>query len=278
MADDVTPQDWKTTLPEELRTAPALKDVKDVAALAKRFVDTQAFVGASIRPPGPDAKPEDRLEFVTKLREKVPELVLLADGDDEAAKLGRDAAWQRLGRPKEPKEYAAPKDVELSEEHLEALRKEAAEEGLTKAQFQARAARVATRLAEASQAEKEAATALKRELGAAFDERTADAAAIAAKLGFPQALVAALKAGTVDVPTFKAFAAVAKGFGESRQVADQGGGGGGGKLTPAEAKARRAELVSRPEYFQPKPNQMDVHRSLVAKVQELNDVIDAAGA
>jgi len=267
-------QDWKDTLPEELKTSPALQDVKDVAGLAKRFIDTQAMVGRSIRPVGADAPPEERLKMVNDLREKVPELVLLPDGDDEVAKAAREVAWQRLGKPKEPKEYTPPKDMELTEEQLEALRKEAAEEGLTKAQFQARATRIASRLAEMAKSGKETVAALKRELGAAFDERTAAAAALAAKLGFPEQVVSQLKSGAVDVATFKAFSAVVKGFGETREVAGQGGGGGG-KSTPAEAIAQRAELMAREEYFKPKPHQMGIHQSLVAKVQALNELISA---
>lgn len=271
------PAAWKSGLPEELKTAPALKDVKDVASLAKAFIDTKALVGGSLRPPGPDAKPEDRLEFVQKLREKVPELVLIPEGDDEAAKLARETAWQRLGRPKEAKEYVAPKDVELPEQTLEALQKEALDEGLTKSQFAARAKRAAEALVTAAHARKEATAALKRDLGAAFDERTAAAASLAAKLGFPAETVADLKAGTVAPNVFHAFDKVAKGFGETREVGGQGGNGGSGKLTPAEAVAQRDEIMARPEYFSPKPNQFGVHRALVTKVQELNDLI-AAGS
>jgi len=42
----------------ELRDDPSLKDINDVATLAKTYKDTKAFVGSSIRPPGPDASPE----------------------------------------------------------------------------------------------------------------------------------------------------------------------------------------------------------------------------
>jgi hypothetical protein len=271
------PSAWKSGLPEELQTAPALKDVKDVATLAKRFVDTQAFVGSSIRPPGPDASAEQRAEFIAKLRDKAPELVLIPDGDDEASKLARDTAWQRLGRPKEAKDYAPPPDVELADEQLAALRTEALEEGLTKSQFAARAKRLAEASVTAAHARKEATASLKKELGAAFDERTAAAAALASKLGFPAPLVAALKEGTVDLSTFKAFSLVAKGFGETRNVADQNGGPGSGKLTPVEARAQREEIMSRSVYFNPKPNELALHRSLVAKVQELNELIGAGG-
>lgn len=266
------PEDVTKGWPAELVSDASLKDVNDVQTLAKNFISTKALVGGSIRIPGADAAPEARKEFVTKLQEKVPELVLIQDGDDEAAKAARDAAFARLGRPKEAKEYVPAKDVELPEAALEQLRKEAQEEGLTKSQFAARAKRIAEGLGAAQLAQKEATAALKKELGAAFDERTAAAAAQASKLGFPAALVADLKNGAVDVATFKAFDAIAKGFGGTRQVAEQDGGAGGGKLTPAEAKAQRAEIMARPEYFNPKPAQMGVHQQLIAKVRELNEL------
>ncbi|MBK9446189.1 MAG: hypothetical protein IPO00_08875 [Betaproteobacteria bacterium] len=267
MADD-----WKSGLPEELRTAPALRDVQDVASLAKSFVETKAFVGSSLRPPGPDATPEARTDFIHKLREKVPELLFMPDGDDEPAKVARETAWAKLGRPKEAKEYTLPPEIAVSEEHLEALRKEAMDEGLTKGQFQARAKRVADAIAATEGARKDAAQALRKELGAAFDERTAAAAAFAAKRGMSPELVGALKSGTIDTPTFKMFSDLAKAFGETRQVADQNGGAGG-RMTPTEAMAQRAEIMARPEYFRPNGAQMAVHENLKRKVIELNEMI-----
>jgi hypothetical protein len=265
--------DWKSGLPEELKTAPALKDVKDVAALAQAFVETKAFVGSSLRPPGADASPEARTDFIQKLRDKVPELLFLPDGEDDAAKLARETAWTKLGRPKEAKDYAPPADLTLAPEHLEALRKEALDDGLTRSQFEARAKRVAEALTASELTRKDTHAALKRELGAAFDERTASVAAVAARLGFSQELVGALKSGAVDVTTFKAFSAIANGFGGERQVAGQEGGHSG-VMTPSEAAAQRAEVMARPEYFRPTPAQMAVHENLKRKVQELNALID----
>lgn len=268
-------QDWKSGLPEELKTSPVLKDFKGVEDVAKALIETKAFVGSSLRPPGADASPEARMDFITKLREKVPELLFMPEGDDEAAKLARETAWAKLGRPKEAKDYTLPTDITIPEEHLEELRKEAHGLGLTKGQFQVRAQRVAEAIQIAETARKNEAASLRKELGAAFDERTASVAAVAARLGFPPEVVTALKNGTADVPTFRAFTAAAKAFGGGRNVADQGDGGGGGKLTPAEAKAQRDEVMARPEYFRPTGAQRGIHETLVRKVQELNDVIDA---
>jgi hypothetical protein len=264
-------RDWKSGLPEDLKTAPALKDMADVATLAKAFVETKAFVGSSLRPPGPDATPEMKMDFIAKLREKVPELLFMPDGEDEPAKVARETAWTKLGRPKEAKDYALPVDLTLPDEHLEALRQEAFNEGLTKSQFQTRAKRIADAISTAELNQKTSTANLKKELGAAFDERTASVASVAAKLGFSPELVSALKSGTIDQQTFKAFAAIAKGFGETRQVANQEGGGSG-RLTPAEIDYRIAELQSNPAFFNPKAAEMNTHRLLVQKFQELQSM------
>jgi len=268
MADEIKAGEWRSGLPEELKTAPALQDIKDVVSLAKSYLETKAFVGSSIRPPGPDASEQQRIDFINKLRDKVPEVLFLPEGEGDAVKVAQETAWTKLGRPKEAKDYLLPADTALPEQHLEALRKEALEEGLTKSQFQARAKKVGLALAEAELAQKNSTAALRKELGGAFDERTASVAAIAARLGFSQELVSALKSGTVDPATFTAFAKIAKGFGEPRQVADQSGGGNGA-MTPAELDSRIAEIQANRIYFNPKAAEMSQHKLLVAKFQEL---------
>jgi hypothetical protein len=245
--------DWKAALPEEQRGAAYLQDVKDLPTLVKNYGEALAYRGQSIRIPGPDAAPEARKEFVEKLTKQVPDLVMIADGDDDAAKAAREAVWQRLGKPKDAKEYSLAgvelvPGVQFTPEEQEALRATATRRGYTKAQFKAFVTDVATDKASAAKAVQDAKTALKGELGAAFDERTATVAATVEKLGFPAHLVQAVRSGAVDVATFKALAAVAKGFGEQREIAGQGGGAGG-KLTPAEAKAQRAELRGRKEFW-----------------------------
>lgn len=242
LPEDIT-KDW----PAELRSAPALQDLKDLPGLARAFVDTKALVGSSIRPPGPDAAPEARKEFVERLQKVAPELVLVPNDEKQLAEV-EESIFTRFGRPKEAKGYELPKDLELPQDRLEALRSEALAEGLTRRQFAARAKRAADAVAAENKVRTDAQTVLKRELGAAYEERIGTAAAAAEKLGFPKVLVESVKAGHVDLDTYKALAAVAKGFGETRQVATQGAGGDG-KLTPDEAKLQLAELRGRKEYW-----------------------------
>ena len=68
-------QDWRETLPEEMRADPALKDIPDVVTLAKAFRDTKAMVGASVRLPAADADEAARAEFLEKIKERAPDLV-----------------------------------------------------------------------------------------------------------------------------------------------------------------------------------------------------------
>jgi hypothetical protein len=277
--------DWKAALPDELKTHPTLKDYKgDLVqvplAVVKSLIDTKALVGSSLRIPGADAGPEALKEFAGKIAEKVPQVVYLPD-DPGAREVALKDIRKKIGVPDDPKAYSVDGldlgDVKFDEAQLDAMRKDAGELGLTKDAFRVAVKKAADVRLLVTKAEKDARSALQRELGAAFEDRTLSAALSAEKRGFPDETVRALRNGTVDLKTFKAFDAVARGFGESRQVADQGGGSGNGKPTPAEALVQRAEIMARPEYFRPTPAQMAVHQSLVTKVQELNDYIAQAG-
>lgn len=59
--------DWRASLPEDLRAEKSLESFKDVGALAKSYVETKRMVGDALKVPGPEAKPEERAAFFTKL-------------------------------------------------------------------------------------------------------------------------------------------------------------------------------------------------------------------
>ncbi len=233
--------DWRAALPEALRDAPPLKDVPDVPTLAKNFVESMAYRGQSVRFVGPDASPEARKEQLEKIAKHYPEVFVAADEKAQADL----ADWK--GRPKEAKEYAAP-GVELPESALDALRAEAAEEGLTKAQFQARAKRAAAAAETAQRAARAEAEALKKELGPAYQDRIAGAAEAARKLGADADEVKAIESGSAPVAYVRRMLAAAKALGASREVADQNGGART-TMTPAEAAAQRAEIRGRKEFW-----------------------------
>jgi len=60
--------DWRSSLPEDLRSHPALIDIKDVGGLAKSYVHAQSMIGADkIVIPKPDASPAEMADFYNKL-------------------------------------------------------------------------------------------------------------------------------------------------------------------------------------------------------------------
>lgn len=229
----------------ELRDDPSLKDFNDLPALAKSYKETKAFVGSSIRPPGPDASPEARKEFYEKLSKHAPDLVPIREGDAEAEKL----VWGKLGRPSKREEYEfkPPEGVDIN---LEALRDAAETAGLTKAQF--------TKLAEATAkgAQVQALQfskdrdALRTEWGAAYETKLRAAAAVAQKMGQPEAVVGAIMAGKLPAGTLKTWASIAAAVpGEGGVPGNNGNGGGGNVLMPDEAEMRFKEVQNHPAYF-----------------------------
>src|SRR5215475_9240062 len=91
---------WLEGLPEEVRTS--LNKFKEPGELAKSYLELEKSYHASIRPPGPDASPEVRQEFVENLKKKVPELVYSKD---------ENALLSALGAPKKPEEYEPSKEL-----------------------------------------------------------------------------------------------------------------------------------------------------------------------
>lgn len=229
----------------ELRDDPSLKDFNDVQALAKSHRETKAFVGSSIRPPGPDATPEARKEFYDKLVKHAPELVPLRDGDAEAEKV----VWGKLGRPAKREEYvfAPPAGVDIN---LEGLRDAAEAAGMTKGQFTKLAEKTVLGAQAQTLASQKDRDALKVEWGAAYETKLKNAAAIAQKMGQPEALCGAILAGKLSSSALKTWDAIAIAVpGEGRGVAGQAGGGGGDLLTAAEAQSRFREVQNHPAYF-----------------------------
>lgn len=242
--------DWKTTLPDELKNSEALKDVKDVASLAKAFVDTKAYVGSSIRVPGPDAGEEDRKAFRSKLKEKVPDLLEVPSDPVEFAKV-EENLFERLGKPKEPKAYPSLKDAKIEVPEgvtidEEKLRENAHKLGLTKKQFVALAARSIEELSKSAQATAEKRSALRKELGDAYQDRLSAAAEAAKKSGLSDDAVQAIRSGNVPVEHAKAWINVAKSLGtEGTEIGGQGQGGPT-KLTPQEAQEQIEEIYRNP--------------------------------
>lgn len=60
----ISASDWRSSLPDDIKADPSLKDIKDVGALAKGYISTKALVGAKgLIVPGKDAKPDEVAAF-----------------------------------------------------------------------------------------------------------------------------------------------------------------------------------------------------------------------
>lgn len=94
-ASTTPPQDWRTSLPEDMRADKSFESFKDIGSFAKSFLDTKRMVGDAIRMPKADAPPEewnkiyDRLgrpESPEKYEIKRPELPEGTPYDEDAEK------------------------------------------------------------------------------------------------------------------------------------------------------------------------------------------------
>jgi hypothetical protein len=249
----------------ELRDDPSLKDYNDVTSLAKSHKDTKAFVGSSIRPPGPDASPEAKKEFYEKLQKHAPHLVPMVDGDAEAEKV----VWGKLGRPSKREEYEfkAPEGADLN---IEALRDAAEAAGMTKKQFTALAEKSAARalqLAESSRKERET---LQAEWGSAYETKLKNAAAVAQKLGEPDAVCGAILAGKMSSATLKRWDIIATAVGKEGKGVTEPRSGSLDPMTRDEAEAQFAEIQANPGYFEKKHPE---HESLVRKAAAIMAVL-----
>lgn len=229
-----------------LRDDPSLKDINDVVTLAKTYRDTKAFVGSSLRPPGPNASEAEKQDFYAKLATHAPHLVPLKDGDAEAEKV----LWGKLGRPADPKNYAfkVPDGVDLN---LDMLREAAVAGGLTQKQFEQLAAKTVTNIQAGSAKHATDLATLKTEWATAYESKLRDAAAVATKLGQPETVVAAILAGKLSVSSLKGWDAVAVALGkeEGQGAGIPGNGSARGGMTREEATKQFQEIQRNQAYY-----------------------------
>ena len=95
--------DWRAALPEDIRSEPSLKDIKDLTGLAKGYVHAQKLVGM------------DRSKLLAVPGEDAPE-----DAWNEF--------YDKIGRPKAPTDYRLPVEEVKFENGVQ--RSEAAEKWL----------------------------------------------------------------------------------------------------------------------------------------------------
>lgn len=97
-------QDWRASLPEEIRSEESIKNFKDIADLTKGFIETKKLVGSATKIPKADAKPEEWDAFAVKLGR--PESadkyeIKVPDGAkwDDATDVGIKGLFFKVGLP-----------------------------------------------------------------------------------------------------------------------------------------------------------------------------------
>ena len=249
--------DWRASLPEDLRIAPALKDVKDVGTLAKNYLEAQGALGRSLRLPSKEAGEADRKAFrqrVLELGKDYGVVALPAEGEDPAP------FYATLGRPAKPEEYDLPPaqeaGVEFDATEANQFKAIAHAAGLSKRQFNKVVSDMTkTRVAAAAAAKAASAAAiaeLKGEWGEAFEQRLADTARRLEMQGAPQPLIDAWKSGRMDAHSARWLHGLMDALGdEPAELQRQGKRPGGNTLAPDEAMERVAEIEKRIATMQP---------------------------
>jgi len=244
---DQNQPDWRASLPDDLKGAPALKDVKDVGMLAKNYLEAQSALGGSLRIPSKEATPEQRAEFRKKILEQGSSFGVTAlpqDGEDDAP------FFKSLGHPEKPDAYlyedAPPADVEIDDEEIVRLREVAHKAKLTPKQFKAFVSNMleaqAPLVRDQKNARARADAELKKEWGEAYDTRRAQVGNLLKEHKAPDLVVNGFESGMMDPASVKWLYGILSGYGETTELTNQGKGGNSTRLTPAEALARVEEV------------------------------------
>ncbi len=198
---------WRDSLPDEIKGSEALANFEDVSALAQGFIEAKTYQGSSIRIPGEDAGDEDRKIFNEKMLEKMPTLMYKPDFENPEQS---QEFYRTLGMPETADKYTfpeiePPEGVELQTEKLEGFREIAHKHGLTAAQFKGIMADVVTGDIATAQADIESIaanmTAIKEKFGEAFKDNMGKINTLLTRTGAPESLIEAAGNGMVNLET-----------------------------------------------------------------------------
>lgn len=236
---------WHEQLSEEYQGNDTLANIPDLDTLAKSYLDSQSYIGNSVRIPGEDAGQEDWAKFNEKLAAKVPGLLNLPEDQAEASAL----LYQKLGRPESADKYSSAQDA--SAEQMEFM-KWAWENGMSDSQVKAwldENSSRGTASQEAIQKEfSDLESALKEEWGQGYQRKLADANNAIKAFADEQVANFLENTGLGDHPMIqRLLAAAGENLGEG-QTEGLTGQGNRFQYTPEEAKNRITEIQRNPEH------------------------------
>ena len=272
-----TPDESPLGLTGDMAADQRLAKFQTVDALAQSYLQIESSASNSIRVPGPEATPEDREAYLTKLQKHAPELMVKPDKDH------MDEFYKTLGRPDKAEQYAMPEmktpddePVDLSD--MDGFREVAYNAGLTETQFQ----QVVTETTKANIANSQASMgewgkeiqALRAEWGNAYGDRYRAASDIAIRTGAPAEVTDLMRSGYISPDTIRWLYNLSKQFGsEGGQLAIQDGGGQTQTgLSPDEARAQLSEMMNNKQHALWLPHHPD-HQVAVLRRLELQKAI-----
>lgn len=218
--------DFLSQLPEEYRTDPTFKDLKDVGSLAKSYKNAASMLGMDksrlVALPGENATPEELADF-----------------------------YGKLGRPEAADKYQLPQLEDIPgftsiDSMKEGFKKVAHENGLTTKQvenlfkwYHGENVNFAKSMEEQrTNSRTQAEESLKKEFGNGFDEKIAVAQKAYKVYADPDMQDLLEESGLANDPSVvKFFAKLGEGIKEDTIVGGKDGSGGNFKRTPAEAQA-----------------------------------------
>ena len=220
-------EDWRSSIPEEIRGHKSLDHINDVGALAKSYVHAQSMIGADkIAIPGKSATPDDWNEV-----------------------------YARLGRPADAESYElpAPENFEADPEMTSWYKQMAHDIGLNPTQaaklYQSYNEFVSSQEqsmgVDLEQYTAQVESDLRRECGQAFEDRLAQGHGVVTQFGNPELMEVTLSDGTRlgDNPDFIRLMGEVGNFIQERVGEDtlEGVRTSGG-ITPDAAREKLAEL------------------------------------
>ena len=235
------PDEILEQIDENYRDHSSLKEINDVAALAKSYVETKAMVGNSIRIPGPDAGDEARNDYIQKLINNDPELMMKPDFSNKEQS---QEFFRTIGLPAEFSKYENPEGMALPDDVEAEMRELLYQAKVPQAGYEKIMAAFSDRQNQANTMNEEMFTSdqssLKEKWGMATDDRLA-AAKQANEEFYPGRQFDTLSAKERESLYNISTAMTGKGA----QVAGQAGGTPKDAITPDEANRRAEELMTR---------------------------------
>ena len=247
----VSSEDWRSSLPEEIRDDPSFAKFNDVSSLASSYVNLQSHLG----------------------RDKIAKPVTDSDWDD---------VYEFLGRPESADKYeielpeGLPDEIagQFNDETLSSFKQEAHKLGLNADQVKSLVAWQAGNMGNQHEAYKgmidqsmeQGETSLRQEWGRAYDQNLGFARKAFAEYGGDE-LAAKMEASGMgnDPDVLRAFANIAKTTMADKDLAGPSSGTQMA-LTPEEARSEASTIMSHPAYTDKRHPE---HNSMVKKVSDL---------